>query len=79
MDYKTPIKIDQNTCSLLEALLDMIQCGLVGPADLVMLLSKRVLRIQRPGHQVLLCSHSLHLASAAPGTCASTLCSSDIH
>lgn len=45
----------------------MIQRGLMGPADLFMLLSKRVLWIQWPGHHVSLLSRLLHLASAAPG------------
>ena len=71
--------IKNQNYSLREVLLDVVQHGFAVPVDLLMLLGEGLLRIQRPGHHILLSSRSHHLASAAWRTAASSLCGSEIH
>lgn len=46
-----------------EVLLDVIQHGLTRPVDLLMVLSERLLGVERPGQRVLLRPLSLHVAA----------------
>lgn len=65
--------------SLREVLLDVVQHVLALPVDLFMLLHEGVLRVQRPGHHILLSARSHHLASDDQMTSASSLCCSETH
>lgn len=62
------------TCSLREILFDVVQHSFAVPVDLFMVLSEGLLRVQRPGHHVLLSCRAHHLAFAA-----SALCGSEVH
>lgn len=50
------------TCCLREILFDVVQHSFAVPVDLFMVLSEGLLRVQRPGHHVLLSCRTHHLA-----------------
>lgn len=62
------------TCCLREILLDVVQHSFAVPVDLFMVLSEGLLRVQRPGHHILLSCRAHRLAFAA-----SSLCGSEVH
>lgn len=63
-------KIKTIACALREILCDVVEQGLAPPVDLLVLLGEGLLRVQRPGHHILLSSRSHHCASAAWRTAA---------